>query len=67
MNALEYIADTYRVPAKKGQRVTYTGAKEPRSGVIVGARGAYLTVRFDGDAKAHSAPFHPTWEIEYQT
>ena len=65
MTPLEYIAKTYGVPAKHGQRIEYTGGPEPRQGVIVGAVNSYLRIRFDGEAKTHNAPFHPTWKIRY--
>lgn len=64
---LEYIRNAYNVPANKGQRVRYTGDKGPnkpaREGVIVGASGAHLKIRMDGDSFSQS--YHPTWEIEY--
>ena len=64
---LSYIAKTYGVPAKRGQRVRYTGDKGPkggaREGVITSASGAHLNIRMDGDS--FSQPYHPTWELEY--
>jgi len=64
---LQYISTAYNVPAKKGQRVRYTGDKGPnkpaREGVITGAKGAHLRIRMDGDS--FSNIYHPTWEIEY--
>lgn len=65
--SLSYIAKTYGVPAKRGQRVRYTGDKgpkaKPREGVITAAEGAHLRIRMDGDS--FSQPYHPTWELEY--
>jgi hypothetical protein len=65
--SLSYIRTTYRVPAKRGQRVRYTGDRgpkaKPREGVIVGAEGAHLRIRMDGDS--FSNIYHPTWELEY--
>jgi hypothetical protein len=65
--SLDYIARTYGVPAKRGQRVRYTGDKgptaKPREGSITRADGAYLRIRMDGDS--FSNIYHPTWEIEY--
>lgn len=65
--SLDYIRTTYGVPARKGQRVRYTGDKGPknpaREGVITGASGAHLRIRMDGDS--FSNIYHPTWEIEY--
>lgn len=58
--SLQYIRDYYRVPAKRGRRVTVDG----RPGVITGARDARLTVRLDGDK--HTTPCHPTWRVDYQ-
>lgn len=64
---LEYIRNACNVPANRGQRVRYTGDRGPnkpaREGVIVGASGAHLKIRMDGDS--FSRPYHPTWEIEY--
>lgn len=62
---MQYIRDTYGVPAKRGARVEYTGGKEARKGTITGAGGCGILVRLDGDK--HSLPFHPTWELRYLT
>lgn len=65
--SLEYISNAYNVPAKKGQRVRYTGDKGPnatgREGVITGADGPHLRIRMDGES--FSNVYHPTWELEY--
>lgn len=62
--SLEYIRTYYRVPAKRGGRVEYTGNKgQDRRGTITGARGARLLIRFDDDKRTYV--FHPTWEIRY--
>jgi hypothetical protein len=55
----------YCVPAKRGQRVRYTGegADRPEIGTITGACGAHLRIRLDGYKISHI--FHPTWELEY--
>lgn len=58
--SLDYIRDTYRVPAEAGRRVICSG----KPGVIVKARGAHIMVLMDGAAKP--APYHPTWEVEYR-
>lgn len=67
--SLQYISQMYGVPAKRGQRVRYTGDKGPkgatREGVITSAHGAHLRIRLDGDS--FSNIYHPTWEIEYLT
>lgn len=52
--SLEYIRNTYRVPAWRGGRVTYRG--QPR--IITGANGPHVAIRLDG-AK-HALPYHPT-------
>ena len=62
--SLEYIRNHYDVPANRGQRVVFLGAQdERRLGRIVGACGAYLRVRFDGEQKPRT--LHPTWRVEY--
>lgn len=62
MNGLEYIRDYYKVPSHHNTHIRYTGGGSPRTGVIIGARGPYLRVRFsDGEV----AILHPTWEVEY--
>jgi hypothetical protein len=61
--SIEYIRETYGVPAKRGGRIEYTGGTRPLPGTICGAKGQYLSVRLDG-AK-HPSRFHPTWNIRY--
>lgn len=64
--SMQYIRDTYGVPAKRGMRVEY--AKEghqPWQGMITSAHGAYLRIRRDGDARAYPAEFHPEWDLTY--
>jgi hypothetical protein len=61
--SFEYINQTYGLNVGCWTRVRYTGGKEPREGMIVGASGQYLIITFDGDKKA-SGPFHPTWKLE---
>ncbi len=61
---MEYIRNTYQVPAEKGRRVRYSGGATPKEGVIVGDTGAHIQVQFDGEDKV-SGPFHPTWKMEY--
>jgi len=56
---MAYIRRSYAVPAKRGMRVAVDG----RAGVIVGARYAYLRIRFDDDRSIGVA--HPTWRVEY--
>ncbi|MGL5005025.1 MAG: hypothetical protein ACRDAM_18960 [Casimicrobium sp.] len=63
---LEYISTAYGVPAKKEQRVEYTPTKgASKTGRIVGARGHYLRLHFDGEPKKHNGVFHPTDGIRY--
>lgn len=61
--SLPYIRTTYRVPAKRGGRVEYTGHGAKALGTIRSARGPYLFIQLDG-AK-HATAFHPTWELRY--
>jgi len=65
-NEFEYIRRTYRVPAKAGARVRFTGRGDgiPETGTIVGADGQYLMIRIDGD-RQEVANYHPTWKLEY--
>ena len=58
-SSIEYIRKYYNVPAKVGGRIKYKG----KCGTIIGATGAYLKIRLDGEKK--SLCYHPTWEIEY--
>lgn len=61
---MDYVRRAYRVPAKRGGRVTYTGSSDgcPRRGTILSADSA-LWIRLDGDK--HRARFHPTFELTY--
>ena len=61
--SLEYIRDTYRVPARLQGRVEYTGGQAPRLGTIVGVDGAHLCIMLDGEKRARR--YHPTWELRY--
>lgn len=70
---MQYIRDTYKVPAKRGARIEYSGDEtekflkgflyKPRKGTVVAAKGNYLRVRFDG--KREIATLHPTWKVRY--
>lgn len=55
----DYVRRYYKVPAKRGMRVTVDG----KPGVITSFPGAYIAVRFDGTA--HPKPCHPTWRVNY--
>lgn len=63
--SMQYVRDYYAVPAKRGGRVRYTGDGAPRLGTITAARHGSLRIRLDGEKR--SAPFHPTWELDYLT
>ena len=60
---MEYIRNTYNVPAKRGVKVKYTGGVKPIFGKIVGTRNAHIRVKLEETQKTVS--FHPTWKIEY--
>jgi hypothetical protein len=60
---IAWIREYYRVPAKVGGRVEYTGESKPQLGTICGASGSHLSIRLDG--VKHSMPFHPTWKLRY--
>jgi hypothetical protein len=57
----KYVRDYYQVPAKRGMRVVADG----KPGVITGFAGPSIRVRLDGEK--HSAPWHPTWRMQYLT
>lgn len=61
--SMQWVRDNYRVPAKRGGRVRYTGERTPQLGTITGTKGPYLRIRLDGERRP--IPFHPTWELEY--
>lgn len=64
--SLKYIRKAYGVPAKRGQRVRFApDGGTPREGVITGADGAYIKVRFPEHKSLRPGRFHPTWAIEY--
>lgn len=60
---MAYVRSYYRVPAKRGGRIEYTGEKVPRRGVITSARNGRLYIRLEGEKFAY--PFHPLWELRY--
>ena len=63
--SVDYIRRYYGVPARRGVRVTWWGCMTERKlhGTIVGARGQYLRIRFDDEARART--LHPTWLLAY--
>jgi len=61
--SMEYIREYYKVPAKQGARVRYSGGREAHLGTIVSASGGHVNIRLDG--QRHALPYHPTWKLEY--
>lgn len=61
--SMDYIRETYGVPAKVGGRVNWRGGRHPSPGTITGSKGGYLMIRLDG--QQHAMPYHPDWFIEY--
>ncbi|TIM07565.1 hypothetical protein [Mesorhizobium sp.] len=61
--SIEWVRKYYRVPAKRGGRVEYTGAGKPELGTIWGASGGHLSVHLD--TATHLMTFHPTWKLRY--
>lgn len=63
--SMAWVRKNYRVPAKRGGRVRYTGEgkDKPELGTIRSASGGRLNIQLDGDRI--TMPFHPTWELEY--
>lgn len=51
--SLEYIRETYDVPAKKGGKVTY----KDKPGVIIGHSGPHVKIRLEGEKGGR--PYHP--------
>jgi hypothetical protein len=63
--SMEWVRNYYKVPAKRGGRVVYTGGKTPEYGTIKSAKDGKLYIQLDGMTYTHPLPFHPTWEIKY--
>ncbi len=63
MGRMEYVRKAYKVPAKRGGRVAYTGSGVIELGTICSARNGHLNIKLDG--LRHTMPFHPTWKLEY--
>ena len=61
--SMEYVRKTYRVPARRGGRVVYTGYGRPVLGTIRSSRNGHLNIQPDDEPRARK--FHPTWELEY--
>jgi len=60
---IQWIRDSYSVPAKVRGRVEYTDRDKTYLGTITGTRGPHILVRLDHAVV--SRPFHPTWNIRY--
>lgn len=60
---LQYIRDTYKVPAFVGARVKYRG----QTGIILRGKNQYIVVQLDGELPSKAGVYHPTWEMEYLT
>lgn len=56
--SIAYIRKYYQLTVKRGDRVRVFDGK---LGVVVGAQGAYLRIKLDGEKRAGS--YHPTWEL----
>lgn len=63
MGSMEYVRRSYRVPAKRGGRVVYTGEGSPKLGTIRSSSNGRLNIQLDGETRARK--FHPTWELKY--
>jgi hypothetical protein len=61
--SMVYIRETYKVPAKRGGRVEYTGTGAPQLGTIRSANGAHLMIQLDGETSARK--YHPMWCMRY--
>ena len=61
--SMAWVRKNYRVPAKRGGRVEYTGEGKPELGTIRSASGGHLHIQLDG--VKHTMPFHPTWKLRY--
>lgn len=61
--SMEHIRKFYGVPAKRGGRVKFGSIEKSVLGTIVGSRGQYLRIRWDGDG--FTTTNHPTWMIKY--
>ena len=62
--SMQYIRESYAVPAKRGARVKFLG----HEAVITSSEGQYLWIRFIGDPAPgclRREKVHPTWEVEY--
>lgn len=60
---MEWVRKNYKVPAKRGGRVEYTGDGKPELGTITSANNGRINIRLD--RFKHAMPFHPTWKLRY--
>lgn len=64
---MDHIRASYGVSAWVGGRIRFTPGIAfgfaQKEGVILGAKGPYLRVRFDGEKR--TVFLHPTWEVTY--
>jgi len=71
--SMQSIRDYYKVPAKRGARIEFTGDSlgkfiygflyKGKKGTITGSYRNYLRVRFDSESDIKT--LHPTWEVRY--
>jgi len=59
--SIRRINEQYGLSCVLGQRVLYTGGREPKYGTLTGTRGARLLIMLDGGRIA--GEYHPTWEL----
>lgn len=59
--SLDYIRGHYGVPARRHGRIRFNWDGQ-RDATILGAKGQYLSVRFDDGT---TGILHPTWNVEY--
>lgn len=62
-NSMRYICEYYKVPAKVGGLVLWTGGGGPSLGRIMGGDGEYVIIKLDHHRYAQR--FHPTHELVY--
>lgn len=66
--SLKYIREHYGVPARRGQKVKYTGEYRGEwFGTITSSSGPHIKVKPDDRTKSSKFRLilHPTWNVEY--
>lgn len=58
---MEWIRNTYKVPAEYGREISFNG----RKGFIVEDKGNYIGVTFHDEKPTLVHPLHPTYNVEY--